>query len=96
VNHSSNRPLGGRASTKTVGSLHDRAMRLADAMLEARADARRHDAERLGRAALRSERRAAAVAERLGVSASTRVILLRSAANLARDVAPRRRRQPDL
>lgn len=60
-------------------------MRLADAMLAARRRGDRKDALALAREACTEELAAASLAFDRGVSAATRIILLRSASNLARD-----------
>ncbi len=69
----------------TVREFHDRAMRLADDLLLARHRGRRKEADRLAREAFAAELQAATIAFDRDVSAVTRVILLRSVANLARE-----------
>jgi hypothetical protein len=69
----------------TVRERHDRAMRLADEMLAARREHDRDAARQLATAAFLEELAAAELAFARGVSGVTRITLLRSAANLARD-----------
>jgi hypothetical protein len=69
----------------TVRELHDRAMTLADDMMAARRRADAHDADRLAVEAFDAELGAATLAFDLDVSHATRLILLRSAANLGRE-----------
>ena len=69
----------------TVRELHDRAMALADDMIAARHKNATRIAERAARDAFRAELQAATLAFELRVSTTTRIVLLRSAANLARE-----------
>jgi hypothetical protein len=69
----------------SVRALHERAMKLADEMLAARSRGRKRIAEQLASEAFHVELRAAELAFDRDTSPATRVILLRSAANLARE-----------
>jgi len=69
----------------TVRELHDRAMELADEMVLARQKHAPRKAEQIARAAFAAELQAATLAFELKVSSTTRLLLLGSAANLARE-----------
>src|SRR5687767_12337505 len=69
----------------SVREKHERAMQFADEMVGARARRDREGADRFARLAFQEELGAAKLAFRRKVSVATRLILLRSAANLARE-----------
>lgn len=69
----------------SVRELHDHAMSLADQLLAAKRRGHVRVAERLARDAFHAELEAATIAFNKQVSAATRIILLRSAAHLARE-----------